>query len=696
MHSHDFLLLWHHFFICTLFLHSLDALHLPDSNNITLFNDAHFRRNSISLTQELTCNSSSSSSSPSSSNTPVGVGRAFYKYPIRFLDPARNSTASFSSRFSFSIIPSPVCPFGDGFTFLITSNGASYSHSDGHMGLPESAKNTQDSYIAVEFDTSFNPALQDINGNHIGIDVNKVISFASVDALSKGIDLKSGREMTAWIRYSQSLKTIWVWVGNSRVRPPSPILSTQLDLSGQLKEFMHVGFSASNGPGSALHLIHQWRFRTSGFLTSTINTNEVEEEDDCLFCYPDDNTFNFHENTAEIKEIIFGLGGLAIFSVIALLCLATCCLIRKNKMKIKKRFTNRRKEDQKGEVQINKVPTRLSLSEVKSATMGFNPKRIIGEGASATVYEGFIPSNGPVAVKRFNQINQINCLTDPFTTEFATMAGCLRHRNLVQLQGWCCEGNELVLVYEYLPNGSLDKILHEKSKTANFLTWEKRLNIILGVASALSYLHEECERQIIHRDVKSCNIMIDSDFTAKLGDFGLAEVYERSSSTREATIPAGTIGYLAPEYVYSGIPTEKTDVYSFGVVILEVVTGRRPVDNNGITVVDWVWDKWEKRKLIMAVDCRLMELGFITMEMERVLMVGLCCVHPNYEKRPTVKEAARMIIGEATLPVLPARKPTIMIRSVLPESSQQMLTFSDQDINTSVMDTPWLTPRSHF
>ncbi|KAK9270992.1 hypothetical protein L1049_026580 [Liquidambar formosana] len=122
------------------------------------------------------------------------------------------------------------------------------------------------------------------------------------------------------------------------------------------------------------------------------------------------------------------------------------------------------------------------------------------------------------------------------------------------------------------------------------------------------------------------------------------------------------MGYLAPEYVYSGVPTEKTDVYSFGVVLLEVATGRKPVDDDGIVIVDWVWDMWKKGKLIGAADCKLMG-RFSGVEIERMLTVGLSCVHPNCEKRPTVKEAARMIRGEVPLPVLPVKKPRVRIES---------------------------------
>ncbi|KAA8546538.1 hypothetical protein F0562_002723 [Nyssa sinensis] len=648
--------------------------------------------NSISLTQELNC--FSPPSSPSSSS---GVGQAFFVDPIRFLDSSTNNTASFLCHFSFTITPSPSCPFGDGFTFLITCNVGSFNVSDGYMGLPEQAFNSQNSFIAVEFDTSFDPSLRDINGNHIGIDVNTAMSFASVDVTSKGIDLKSGRQMTAWIEYLDSEKMIRVWVGYSQVRPPNPLLVAQIDLSKQFKEFMHVGFSASNGRGSAIQIVDQWRFKVFGFLPSLIPMDTVGEGD-CFICSPNDLSVknglsNSHHINKRLAKLAIGIGGLAAFIVFvfAILVIACFCMIRR------KRLDSRKYND--GEIcrfEGNKVPKRLSLAEIKSATKGFDHNRIIGKGASAIVYEGSISSSGSVAVKRFSQLNQISssCLPNPFANEFATMVGCLRHKNLIQLQGWCCEGNELVLVYEFMPNGSLDKILHRRTNAASSLTWERRLNIVLGVSSALIYLHEECERQIIHRDVKTCNIMLDAEFNAKLGDFGLAEVYEHSCSTREATLPEGTMGYLAPEYVYLGVPTVKTDVYSFGVVVLEVASGRKPVDHDGTPIADWVWDLWENRKLIEAADSTLGET-FNRMEMERMIMVGLSCVHPNCEKRPTVKEAARMLRGEVSLPVLPARKPTVSIQSVLPEGSGEILHFCG-DENPNLDDTPWLTPLSHF
>ncbi|XWS15242.1 hypothetical protein CRYUN_Cryun35bG0077900 [Craigia yunnanensis] len=244
---------WVHLFFLLNFTFPSLSLPLLPPKNITLYDNAFFRDNGISLTQETSCLPSSS---------PSAIGRALYIYPIRFLDLKSKETTSFTCRFSFSIISNPLCPFGDGIVFLTTSNANSFSFSNGYMGLPQLDLNSQDSYFAVEFDTNLDPLVGDINGNHIGVDVNTVVSLASVDVVSKGVDLKSGKKITAWIEYRDSANLIQIWDSYSSTKPPSPVLVAQIDLSMQFKEYMHVGFSASNGQGSAMHIVDHWRFKT--------------------------------------------------------------------------------------------------------------------------------------------------------------------------------------------------------------------------------------------------------------------------------------------------------------------------------------------------------------------------------------------------------------------------------------------------
>ncbi|XP_047979435.1 L-type lectin-domain containing receptor kinase S.6-like [Salvia hispanica] len=647
------------------------------AHNVTLFEDAFWsspHRDSISLTKHKDC----TAPPPPPPPPPFGVGRAFYSKPVRFLDHSTRATASFSCRFSFTATTLPSsCPSGDGIAFLITSTTAASILID----FPP-----QDSYLAVEFDT---------NDNHIAISVDN--SITPVSSSAAGISLKDGKEVTSWIEYRHSDAMIRVWISHSnRIRPRNPILVTKIDLSDRFKEFMSVGFTAANVRGSSAYTVERWRFKTFlGNIPPTIAMDAVKTGD-CSVCSQFDTSIefgSFANNPPLRKEILILLVVLASFAALTVLfaaaIVACVCVVRR---------PGGQKQSQPYRFQNGKmVPMMLSLSEIRSATNGFNHDQIIGEGGSAVVYAGKIPHCGTVAIKRFNQddnhydssLSQV-----PFNTEFATMAGCLKHKNLLQLQGWCCERNELVLVYEYMANGSLDKILHGRDPcSSRLLTWEKRLSIIHGVAAALIYLHEECESQIIHRDVKTCNVLLDAELNPKLGDFGLAEVHRHSMRGREmarATFPAGTMGYLAPEYAFSGIPTVKTDVYSFGVVVLEVATGRLPVDQGGCLLIDHVWGLWETGVLVDAADPKLMG-RFGKGEMERMLVVGLACVHPNGDMRPRMREAARMLKGEALLPALPTKRPAVMVQSVVvPQSAEEMVVTGEET------DTPWSTPRTHF
>ncbi|GFS34524.1 concanavalin A-like lectin protein kinase family protein [Actinidia rufa] len=234
----------------------------------------------------------------------------------------------------------------------------------------------------------------------------------------------------------------------------------------------------------------------------------------------------------------------------------------------------------------------------------------------------------------------------------------LRHRNLVQLIGWCHEKKELLLVYEFMENGSLDSHLF-KGKT--MLTWAMRCKIVQGLASALLYLHEEWEQCVVHRDVKSSNVMLDSNFNAKLGDFGLARLVDHEKGS-QTTVLAGTMGYLAPECVVTGKASKETDVYSFGVVALEIACGRKPFDlkvqESQMRMVEWVWDLYGTGKLLEAADPKL-STDFDEKEMECLMVVGLWCAHPDHTLRPSIRQAIQVLNFEAPLPILPAKLPAL-------------------------------------
>ncbi|KAI3834510.1 hypothetical protein MKX03_033278 [Papaver bracteatum] len=251
--------------ICILY----SSFHPPSDNSITLLGDAHFlQEGRIGLT----------------SYSSTSVGRALYKYPIMFRNISSKSSASFTSKFTFTIIPNsiPSPPlFGDGLTFLITSNPNILGNGFGFMGL--SNRSNQEEYMAIEFDTSFDTSLEDISDNHIGVHINSTISYPTVDLTPMGFDLKNTTRTTAWVDYKSSEKRLEVWLSYNDSRPIRPLLTTYMDFSAYINELMYVGFSASNGKGgcSSKHFVHKWIFETypSPF-DSSISFHSTEEASD--------------------------------------------------------------------------------------------------------------------------------------------------------------------------------------------------------------------------------------------------------------------------------------------------------------------------------------------------------------------------------------------------------------------------------
>lgn len=259
-----------------------------------------------------------------------------------------------------------------------------------------------------------------------------------------------------------------------------------------------------------------------------------------------------------------------------------------------------------------------------------------------------------LAVKKISQDSKQG--RKEYVSEVTTISR-LRHRNLVQLLGWCHQKGELLLVYEHLPNGCLDKHIFGKEK--DILKWNRRYSIACDIASALLYLHEEWDQRVVHRDVKASNVMLDSNFNAKLGDFGLARLMESDQAASHTTVVAGTRGYVAPECYITGKTSPEADVYSFGAVTLEIACGRRPLDHtleeHNCRLVEWVWDLYGKGKALDAADEKLGGLGgdFNAEEMERLMVVGLLCSNLDSTSRPKMREVIKILKNEVRLPHVP-------------------------------------------
>ncbi|GKU96784.1 hypothetical protein SLEP1_g9978 [Rubroshorea leprosula] len=289
-----------------------------------------------------------------------------------------------------------------------------------------------------------------------------------------------------------------------------------------------------------------------------------------------------------------------------------------------------------------------TLRELEAATNGLCAENVIGEGGYGIVYRGILSDGTKVAVK--NLLNNRGQAEKEFKVEVEAI-GRVRHKNLVRLLGYCVEGAYRMLVYEYVDNGNLEQWLHGDVGDVSPLTWEIRMNIILGMAKGLAYLHEGLEPKVVHRDVKSSNILLDRQWHPKVSDFGLAKLLcsERSYVT---TRVMGTFGYVAPEYACTGMLNEKSDVYSFGILIMEIITGRSPVDysrpQGEVNLVDWLKTMVGNRKAEEVVDPKLPEMP-ASKALKRVLLVALRCVDPDATKRPKMGHVIHMLEADDLL-----------------------------------------------
>ncbi|KAK6943772.1 Legume lectin domain [Dillenia turbinata] len=651
--------------------------------NLKFLGDAHLNNGSVRLTRDL--------SVPNS-----GAGRVLYSKPIQFRSPENPSTtASFSTFFSFSVANLNPDSIGGGLAFLITPDDNSVGKSGGFLGLGSDSPG----FVAVEFDTLMDVEFEDINGNHVGLDLNDVVSSQVCDLGEINVDLKSGDLINSWIDYDGSTQVFNVSVSYSNLKPKRPLLSINLDLDQFVNDFMFVGFSGSTQGSTEIHSIEWWSF-SSSFEDSPVSSSASPPPPTASLMIPTANSVNppppslppsssnslknvsksssschnklCEQNPGAVAGVVTaGAFFLFIFAGVLIWVFS-------------KKFKSLNKSDNFA-LDYIKAPKEFSYKELKLATKGFDSSRIIGHGAFGTVYKGIVAETGDIlAVKRCSHSGQGKT---EFLSELSII-GTLRHRNLVRLQGWCHEKGEILLVYDLMPNGSLDKALFESRMV---LPWHYRRKILMGVASALAYLHQECENQVIHRDVKTSNIMLDEGFNARLGDFGLARQIEHDKSP-DATVAAGTMGYLAPEYLLTGRATEKTDVFSYGAVVLEVASGRRPIEKDNVAVgkvgvcgnlVEWVWSLHREGRLLVAADPRLGS-EFDEGEMRRVLLVGLACCHPDPLARPIMRNVVQMLVGEAEVPIVPrARASTSLSTSHLLLSLQDSVTDLNDLINLS-------------
>lgn len=565
------------------------------------------------------------------------LGHAFQSDAVLFKNPKTGKVFSFSTAFAFAILPQyhSANLGGHGMAFVISSTKElKGALSRQYLGLVNSIDNGNISnhLFAVEFDTVQDIEFKDINDNHVGIDINSVISNASVpagyfaDANStvSDLNLKSGSRILAWIDYDSRKNQLNVTLSLSSSKPSNSLLSFDVDLSPFFEDYMYVGFSASTGLLAAAHYVIGWSFKINGHCRS-LDLNSLP-----TLPVPQRNHVGLTLG-ASLSAAVF-----VVFAVVIALY-------------VFKRIKNM---DVVEDWEHSVGPHRFSYKELKQATRGFRDKQLLGFGGFGRVYKGTLPnSDTQVAVKRINHESKQGLRE--FISEIASI-GRLRHRNLVPLLGWCRRRGDLLLVYEFMPNGSLDKHLFYEPEM--ILTWEQRFKIIKGVASGLLYLHEGWEQTVIHRDIKAANVLLDSDLNGRLGDFGLAKLYEHGSNPSTTRV-VGTLGYLAPELTKTGKPTTSSDVFAFGAFLLEVVCGRRPIEPKALpeelTLADWVWDTWKQGAILEVVDPRLGG-HYDEIEAVVVLKLGVMCSSNASDRRPSMRQVVRYLESEAVVPEIVA------------------------------------------
>ncbi|CAN6225512.1 unnamed protein product [Urochloa humidicola] len=573
-------------------------------------------------------------------------GHAFHPSPLPFRDPAAtNATAarSFSTAFVFAIFGQYADLSADGLAFFVSADTSVLSTAlpGKFLGLLNDSDNGNRSnrIFAVELDTIFHAEFHDINSNHVGVDVDSLVSVDAADAgyyddatgEFRNLTLISRKPMQVWADYDGAARQVTVTMAPLGLpRPKKPLLQAAIDLSDVMggAAAVYVGFTAATGVLLSRHFVMGWSFALDGPAPAL----DISK----LPALPPTGP----KPRSKVLEIVLPVASATL--VLAVGVAAYTWARRRSK------FSELREG-----WEMPFLPHRFSYEDLFHATRGFSDEQLLGAGGFGSVYWGVIRKNRmemEVAVKKVSS-NESKEGTKAFVAEVASL-GRLRHRNLVQLLGYCRRKGELLLVYNYMPNGSLDKYLYDPSKVS--LDWPQRLHIIRGVASGLLYLHEDWEQVVVHRDVKASNVLLDSEMNGRLGDFGLARLYDHGADVHTTHV-VGTIGYLAPELGHTGKPTPATDVFAFGAFLLEITCGRRPVeqdrDNNRAMLVDRVIEHWRKGLIINIVDARIPD-GYNLEEVALVLRLGLLCSHPLPSGRPTMRQVMQYLDGNMVLPEL--------------------------------------------
>ncbi|KAL6858947.1 hypothetical protein ACP4OV_017949 [Aristida adscensionis] len=574
----------------------------------------------------------------------------------------RARVVSFNSTFSMNVFYDKAVP-GEGLAFVIAPSldGPPPGSSGGYLGLTnatlEAGPATNRRFVAIEFDTVKQE--YDPSDNHVGLDVGSVVSDKTANLADFNITTIATTESnaanyTVWVQYDGAARHISVYMGAmGKPKPASPVLDSPLDLSEHVPDTAYLGFSASTGVTFELNCILDWNL-----------TIEV-----------------FHEPKSKMWIVL-----VAVIVPVTLVAIGIAAFFLSRVLRARRSMERRQERLEHTLSNLPGMPREFAYDKLRKATNNFHDRQRLGKGGYGEVYKGLLAADEArsegteVAVKRFIR-DDAKCVSD-FIAE-VDIINRLRHKNIVPLIGWCYKKGQLLLVYEFMPKGSLDQHLFRRGvhEQLPVLSWERRYGIVSDVAAGLHYVHHEYGEMMLHRDIKASNVLLDASFRARLGDFGLARVIERGRNSVTDVGVAGTRGYIAPEYTMSHRASRQTDVFAFGALVLEVVTGQFALLGNPRypLLCDWVWQMHGRGALLGAVDQGLGTEDFDADEAARLLLLGLACSSPDPVDRPTMPQVLQILSKAAPPPEVPPSKP----KFVWPPEGGANLELSDLEMTTT-------------
>ncbi|KAG6641606.1 hypothetical protein CIPAW_09G086200 [Carya illinoinensis] len=332
----------------------------------------------------------------------------------------------------------------------------------------------------------------------------------------------------------------------------------------------------------------------------------------------------------------------ACFALVLFACFIYCLVNKKAIKRVRKGISRQ------ANTRIDADFPRIDFASIQAATDNFSDSNKLGEGGFGPVYKGILSDGKEVAVKRLSCCSEQG--SEEFTNEVLLIMR-LQHKNLVKLLGFCIDGEEKLLVYEFMPNRSLDVFLFDRSRRAQ-IDWNKRVNIIGGIARGVLYLHEDSRLRIIHRDLKASNVLLDYELNPKISDFGMARIFAGTEGEANTAQIAGTYGYMAPEYAMQGMYSIKSDVFSFGVLLIEIITGRRNAGfhrtKRAPSLVAFAWTLWNEGNPVLELMDPLLKESCSPDEFLRYLHIGLLCVQEDANERPTMSSVVVMLKSDST------------------------------------------------